>query len=327
MAVALGVVLAGMLWGGIEVLFRGLAWWRGPLIETHFTESNEGLFTEHPRLGYAMQPGAVVQAAKYRASGPAYAVTYTIDAFGRRHTPHTAPAARPSKALFFGGSFTFGEGVEDAETLPAQFAKAAPDYAAINYGCKGYGPQHMWLQATAQDFTAEGAQTRGVAFYVFIDHHLARLAGSMQVTATWGANLPHVTGGPAGLQYQGSFETSRPIRQLLYRAAMHLPSVDYLHLDWPPVGNRSTVKLLAQICAETRDALAARFEQFQFYVILFPGARLGPRIQPALKAAGVEYLDFSGLFPLKDEDCFLIDGHPSLEGHRRLAEAMAQRFQ
>ena len=93
--------------------------------DQHYTRGySQPLRANGGPLGYAPYPNRVVEAWKIVGSDRIYDVTYTIDSHGLRKTPGiTASAAARSAFLFFGGSFTFGEGLNDDETLPYQFAK------------------------------------------------------------------------------------------------------------------------------------------------------------------------------------------------------------
>ena len=71
-------------------------------------------------LGYSAVPGARVRAIRKRFGATLYDVTYTISDQGARVTRGN-PAGETW--LFMGCSFTFGEGVSDDETLPAQFSE------------------------------------------------------------------------------------------------------------------------------------------------------------------------------------------------------------
>ena len=72
-----------------------------------------------------------------------FKVLYTINSQGLRISPPHRPTADRS-ILFFGGSFTFGVGVADEETLPYQMGiESDGKYRIYNFGFKGYGPHQM----------------------------------------------------------------------------------------------------------------------------------------------------------------------------------------
>ncbi|MGH6845411.1 MAG: SGNH/GDSL hydrolase family protein [Methylocella sp.] len=83
--------------------------------------------------------------------GPAgaviYVADYTIDANLVRQT--TAGEKGPA-IVFFGDSYTFGEGVNDAETLPQAFADLLDrKERVLNLGFIGYGPQQFLRELEA----------------------------------------------------------------------------------------------------------------------------------------------------------------------------------
>ncbi|MGH6831280.1 MAG: SGNH/GDSL hydrolase family protein, partial [Methylocella sp.] len=81
-----------------------------------------------PKCG--IRPGAVI-----------YVADYTIDANLLRQT---ASGEKGPAIVFFGDSNTFGEGVNDAETLPQAFADVLDRKERIlNLGFTGYGPQQF----------------------------------------------------------------------------------------------------------------------------------------------------------------------------------------
>ncbi|MFP4500875.1 MAG: SGNH/GDSL hydrolase family protein [Candidatus Hydrogenedentota bacterium] len=314
----------GVLWALIEIGFLVLL--QVQMQQPQFRETAGRLYVPHPRLGFGPRPGVTVRAEKRRGNEVAYTCTYTITEEGRRFTPVDQPGKRGRFALFFGGSFTFGQGVDDPDTLPAQFGEAAPSHQPYNYGFCAYGPQSMYLQVNADDFADDVRQDRGVVVYTFLDEHMLRLMGSARIATTWGANLPHITRENGGIVHHGGFGDSRPARQFVYRMFRHLPTVSYFRLDYPPPTASWGRDLLTAVFVETRDRLQARFENVAFYVLFYPETKLGPSIAPQLQAAGVEYVDYSDLFHKNrqpDATYYLPDGHPTAAGHAVVARQLA----
>jgi hypothetical protein len=120
-----------------EAIFAALASALAPGV--HYSAPlNDG----HPILGYAPLPSNTAKAVKVGADGRTiFNVTYTIDEHGLRRTDSNPDG--PTIAFFF-DSITFGEGIEDSEALPQQFANlTAGTYHVVNLGVPGYGPQAM----------------------------------------------------------------------------------------------------------------------------------------------------------------------------------------
>ena len=88
-------------------------------------------------LGYQPKPG--VQEHKLIINGKTHLnAKYTINNDGFRLTPGNNVKKR-YRINFFGGSFTFGWGLNDDETLPYIFFKIAKNWNSFNYGIPGYG--------------------------------------------------------------------------------------------------------------------------------------------------------------------------------------------
>lgn len=122
-------------------------------------------FTVHGGpLGYGPRPGARVRSRRILNGRTVFDVTYTIDDQGHRTTPGSRSDG--DTILFFGCSFTFGQGVNDDQTLPAYFARRTSfQYHVVNLGYSGYGA-HQMLRSLELDLprTAISGKVRGVVF-------------------------------------------------------------------------------------------------------------------------------------------------------------------
>ena len=325
-AVAGVFFFTALLWTCVEGVFFCLLKLRGPSLREQLHHWEGGLTQTHPQLGYMPKPGAKVRAHLDGPDGRIFACTYTIGDDGWRITPVDAPEDRDRCALFFGCSFAFGEGVDDDKTLPACFGREAREYQPFNYAFRAYGPQCMYLQVTDPEFGSQVRQRRGIAVYTFINHHLNRLAGAMIVGTTWGRDLPMLTLENGQIVYHGNFETGRPVTQFIYRALRHLPSVEYLGVDWPRADSEANYRLLATVCAGTRDALRRKFDEMTFIVMIFHAQALGRGLQPFLEEAGIPCLDYTDLLVRTSPDqpkFYYVDGHPTAAAHAAIARQLA----
>jgi hypothetical protein len=72
-------------------------------------------------LGYSSKKDAVIPVARYYGDDLVYRATYTMNKDGLRIGPEVSRNQNSTIercVVFFGGSFTFGRGVEDYETIP-----------------------------------------------------------------------------------------------------------------------------------------------------------------------------------------------------------------
>lgn len=183
-------------------------------------EGNKTALTKpHEILGYTLP-------AEIRATDRAYSgdelmwdVTYTMDRRGLRVTPE--PQRRDRCILFFGGSFVFGEGIDDEATLPYQVGEMmAPDVKAYNFGMTGYGAHQMLaaLELGLVDETLD-CDRNAVSDVVYqsLSMHLLRAAG----VAPWDDHGPRYELDEKGEAiYRGHFDDGyrKLLRPLLKRA-------------------------------------------------------------------------------------------------------------
>ena len=100
----------------------------------------------HEELGWALPPESVVTQTLSFESELLYDATYTIGPDGLRiSSPAERGDGRSTECvLFFGDSFTFGQGLADHEALPFRVhEESAQRYRTYNFGLNGYGAHQM----------------------------------------------------------------------------------------------------------------------------------------------------------------------------------------
>jgi len=102
-----------------------------------------------PTRGYRMRPGAH---AIRRPDGTS--VVYRVSPEGERLVPGQGSA--DEHVLFVGDSFTFGDFVEDGDSLPAQVQRELPNLRVRNLGASGYGTCQTLLTTQAVLRTSRG---------------------------------------------------------------------------------------------------------------------------------------------------------------------------
>lgn len=147
----------------------------------------------HATLGVAPQPSRRSRSQRSREGRIIYDVEYSIDEHGWRVTPPADPDARA--VVFFGCSFTFGEGLDDEEAFPYRVgASSAGRLRVFNFSFHAYGP-HQFL-AALEDGLFEDLLPRGplTLVHLAIPDHVRRVAG---LTA-YGQSGPRYTLTPSG---------------------------------------------------------------------------------------------------------------------------------
>jgi hypothetical protein len=293
---------------------------------------NHACFVHDPVLGFRLGSGAIARQIGFYGRQQEFNVTYVIDQLGRRETPVASKDERHEFLLFFGDSNTFGEGVPQHATLPYWAGKFAQDYEPYNYGVPGWGPAQMLDLLKTRDLRREVRQTEGYAFFFFIQHHIARVIGSSDVSAEWGRHFPHyVLDAEGHLVREDNFATGRPFTTLFYDLIDSSNIAQYFDITLPRQYSAEDYRLTAKIMRESQDILEKEFELRDFYVVISPSFNSGQmaiyrRFMEALRKVGVKYLDYTALYDI-NENRYRVgqyDGHNSGLGDRLIAEAIVR---
>tara|TARA_Y100000589_G_scaffold5166_1_gene4516 strand:+ start:465 stop:1727 length:1263 start_codon:yes stop_codon:yes gene_type:complete len=152
-----------------------------------------------------------------------YDVIYNIDERNNRFTPHLNKPVNKEKAiLFLGGSYTFGEGLNDNETL-SFFLQNFTGLASINAGLHGYGA-HQALQILDNEklFNKKtSSYSVKTIIYRAIPAHIARTAGK----SSWDIYGPcYQLDSKNNIVFKGSFidckvKTTNVLKQIISKIA------------------------------------------------------------------------------------------------------------
>lgn len=276
-------------------------------------------------LTYKAQANCRGYSSKIVEGKPLYQVLYSVDEYSRRITPMPSSPDRSRHLIFLGGSFTFGEGVENSETMPAQIAKKALRHHVYNYGYEGYGPQQL-LGILRSPIQVQVPESQGKAIYTFIDHHVYRAIGSLDVVVAWGSRLPYYRISHQGnLVREGTFRNSRPLLHLYYKILGMSHTLAYVGYNLPSQIQQPHFALTSKIIETARDEYLKKFPKGEFYVLLYPGNSFNAQMTRFLEEAKVKTLDYSSLFNPNDPAHHIhLDGHPSKKAYQLIAQQIVK---
>jgi hypothetical protein len=165
-------------------------------------------FGDNEILGYGPSKDSMTVTSRLVLDGSntvVYDVVYTIRQ-GLRYTPNSKTNSN-KQAIFFGGSFMFGEGLNDNETMPYYYNEFKNrQFQVRNYGFHGYGPHQaladIEIKIVADQRLLE-ADTVNV-FYFFIPTHISRAKGS-----SWDQGGPRYEVVDGKLRHEGSFKENK----------------------------------------------------------------------------------------------------------------------
>ncbi|WP_460907613.1 hypothetical protein [Spirosoma areae] len=252
------------------------------------------------------------------SAGKTVPVSYHIDSLSRRYTPFDRTQANGKYALFLGCSFTYGEAVSDSGTLPYFFGKQS-GYRPYNYGVSGHSPSHMLGLLQTNNLRKEVTEKNGIAFYTYIDDHIARVLPTTRWINNSDGYLPWVN--PVSLAVEGSYAQKHPIRTKLVRWMYKSNVVNLFNINFPNQYNTDHYRHFVDVVQKSRELYQQQFGNDNFYVVIFPAYPLKPELRQLFDQAHLKLIDYSDLVIWQTA----YDGmHPNSDAYRLVAEKLAE---
>lgn len=249
----------------------------------------------------------------------------------RRFTPDGGGPEKKYAALFFGCSYTYGDGVDDDQTVANQFARAFGDAQTKNLAVGGGGPTNaleIIRSSSFLDMPERGPRTIGL--YGLIGAHVMRVSGRGGSGCGWMGRGPKFRYGEGGkLVRDGLFSDSCPVpaalsKFLLQNSQAYLALSSRLYALPIP----EDFQLTADLLIAARDSFRERFHSDNFFVFRYPDPspqEWGDEIIRRLRAADVKVLDYIDLVDFKDPR-YRIPGdvHPTALLQEKFGQALAR---
>ncbi len=275
-------------------------------------------------VGTALPANVTAQSRKSIDQGVIYDVTYSFDANGHRQVLGSSDPAADA-VVFVGDSFTFGEGVEDSETLPQQFSdQSGRRYKVTNFGVSSFGIQQpvRILELNRIDpFLTSGKR---YIVYTAIPDHAVRVVTGLRRGPVYKLQSD------GSVAYMGSgqsrtemFAVAIANRSLFLRDFVIMPLLDQHHAH--------DTALYVALVRRAAD-LAQQKYGAKFIVIFwdFPDSPLSAEIKTAFDKAGISYIPVSSILPdySRDQDKYRLAGdhHPNALADRLLARYLVQHL-
>jgi hypothetical protein len=263
-------------------------------------------------LGYKPNPNTTHTGVRTKDGQVIYSITYSTDTNSLRITPIDSTKPRTKYAQFFGCSMTFGEGVQNKETLPYYFAKFDSTYRPYNFAYSGYGPHQMLARLETNNLKNIVKEKSGVGFYIYINDHVSRVIGTMTNFSYNGGNAPYYHKEGKGIKREGLFIETRRMRSWFYEKMLKSNILKLFKIGYPFKISDEDYELTAEVMAESSRLYKEQFGNDNFYVIIYPTTVDSSLIINLLKQKGVKVLDYSKLFnPLEKKYAIPYDEHPT----------------
>jgi len=294
--------------------------WEGDYAKNYFVEDSiRGYGVERKREKYA--------AIKKNPDGKVlYKVEYNIDDTGLRKTPWK----NSEPIFFFGDSFTFGEGVQDSESLPYIFSEIS-GYKTYNFGFHGYGPHQMLRMLEVDLPTQLVRRNPKFVIYTAITPHIDRAAGY----ASWDQIGPYyklLNGVPT---YAGKINENKYLPTFIFKIMDR--SEIYIHVILPFIEKENRTRdreRFVAIIERSKQLVNQRYDS-QFIVLLWDCRRVSTLdegdsnyIKDKLVESGVRFFSLSERIPGICDSKYYIpsEGHPNGIAYKSVAEFLSSEL-
>jgi len=329
-ALWLNMAIVAMVLGAFEgYLHIGRAPARRDTVES-LDGTPQKMTAAHEILGYAPIPNLQGIWSRTIGDDHVFRSEFSIDGHGLRVGP-TAHSADLPCVFFFGGSYTFGSGVNDEEAMPylvaADFLR---QYRVFNFGFRGYGP-HQMLAALEHDIYGDSLGCQPThAIYQMIPDHVSRAAGF----ASWDENGPQYELNAQGVAMQigtfarGKQEPPGKLLRILNRSLI----VQRLKQFTQARPDEKSADLTFAILQRAQEIVQERSSVAQFHVIYWPADQsLLSLVVDKLERNGFDLHPISTVLPEFNFDraqyrFHRYDGHPNVRAHRLIADYVGREI-
>ncbi len=278
-----------------------------------------------PVLGYRPIPRHVwSHCIKKYGSTEVYDATYTSLDSGWRVTPQRGDTA-DTAVVFFGCSFTFGEGLKDSESFPYRVGQLLGDrYQVFNLGFSGYGAHQMLaeIESGRLDPVLRGYKKTHF-YYLTIESHVERCGGMM----LWDRDSRRYVLDHGEVVDTGTFREHLSLPRRLAEWVFRKSFVFELLFNRPnPAERQRMTELHLAILEKCNRLLLKKYGQ-SLVVLLWPGVE---SFKEPLTRAGVATVELAPLLPgYRDaSNPYRIhhDGHPNARASGIIADMIAGRI-
>ncbi len=264
-----------------------------------------------------------------------YTATYTIGSDGLRIMPEPPQLADENCLLFFGGSFTYGEGVNDHETMPYLVSHMVKR-KALNFGFHAYGPSQMLIAIEQGEVLKQLDCNPIVAIYQAIPDHVKRTAGLGRYAERGPRYVADTESGmSASAVYEGQYSKvagpavdESSVWTLLFGKS-YMYREYFIDRDW--VGD-DEVDLYLTVVATARNRLREKYPGIEFAVVFWDtyGRSFSDDLDEGLIDIADHYFRITDMLPdiVASPERYKLrgDAHPNALAYRIMAEHLAAKF-
>ena len=238
----------------------------------YFTDSNIE-YDVDKNYGYYPRSNSIFVEKTYFKNKLLKKNNYTINKYGHRIIKNYKMNLTKC-IVFYGGSITFGQSLNDDETLPYYVSKLYNDEAQVfNYAFNGYGP-HQFLSKIENSHTSEIKGCKEISLiYFYINDHIGRVVGKR----SWGDKSPRYVNDGDNI-IQKSFFSSYPYKLIMkFRKNIRNSKIISIFYNIEKTNKKDQI-LLVKILKKIEEEFNNLYSNNSFYYIVWDKEKLDLQI-------------------------------------------------
>jgi hypothetical protein len=196
-------------------------------------------------------------------------VNINFDSAGRRVVKNPISKKNKIGILFLGGSFTFGEGVNDYESFPSIVSEKLPKANVYNNGKSGGSINQIYYDLTqghSESFFSI-KENKIILVYTFISHHLLRQYCDIRCLGIndWILKKPKYILVNNKIEFKGFFKdffVTNSLTDLIFKSSIFT----YYDFGSSQVYGDENLNLATKLLDSIREEYSKRFQVVDFYI-------------------------------------------------------------
>jgi len=304
----------------------------GKFVEIKDISGDRPFVVRDNNLGYIPNPSTVFEHVEYYNDGTQNSVYYSINENSlRKSIPEPIISNKYiNSVLFFGGSYTFGEMVEDTETLPWQFAELEGYSRNVyNFGFEGWGPHQMLASLQEGRVRKIILEEPNLIVFQGIIDHINRVTNDHG----WIGNGPRYVIKDGNLVRKGNFNKGNFNNRLLKQFKKSSIFKLALNSKYLQPSFDEKAELFAEIIKVSRDILLDEYDLAKFLVVMWPDPNHSDAenklILDLLTDRGIEVVEVTNILTdiQNNPKKYMVpnNGHPNSLAFNKIASFLLQQ--
>ena len=289
--------------------------------ETTLTRTPKDFAFRHPYLGDVIKPGLQLKEVLKTSKKTLYKATYLMDSRGLRITPKEVDGN--IETLFFGGSFVFGIGVNQRETLPFQYSLLNKT-GTLNAGIPGGAPHQSLSMIKEGLITTEEIKKLKTVFYIYFHDHIARSNAYLNHMSWLETTHYYPKAFEDNFEKRVPFSKAFPIRYFF--SNLFKDHLNSLGINFPFKRKKHTL-YFCQVIKGLKQELLKINSEINFVVA--PYFDQNPKdIPECVKKGDWNYIQTHEDLGISDFREYFIpqNGHPNKKGHEVMSKVLKERL-